>query len=116
VIPCRLQDDIREDPWVSFRTKKYMSNPKRHGFKNRRILQKRYRLEYWTNFLIGAALSFPAAIWMGQRMQRYQGGVAVVPIQRFVHDHPDISPMRTTLRYFKRWHFGTMFVAGSIFA
>ena len=93
-----------------------MSNPKRHGFKNLAHLKKDYRSNYWFNFFLGAAVSWPLAIMIGRRMTQYQGGVAVVPLQRFVHDHPNVHAMRTTQRYFRRWSFGTMFICGTIFA
>jgi len=93
-----------------------MSGPKRHGFKNLAHLKRDYRNQYWFNFFMGAAVSWPLAILIGRRMTRSQGGVAVVPLQRFVHDHPNVHPMRTTQRYFKRWSFFTMFLCGTLAA
>lgn len=93
-----------------------MAGPKRVPFKNKQILKGQYRTEYWANFLIGATIAYPFAIFMGNRAQRYQGGVPVVPIQRFVDDWPNVQASRTTWKFFKRYAFGTSFVIGTIYA
>ena len=45
-----------------------------------------------------------------------QGGVAKVPQQRWVHDHPNIHPNRTTFRAYRRVSFCVMFVCGNVLA
>lgn len=93
-----------------------MAGPKRVPFKNKQILTKQYRSEYWINFFIGVALSYPVAILVGNRAQRYQGGVPVVPYQRWVDDFPNVTPKRTTWRFFRRYALATSFILGSVFA
>ncbi len=43
-------------------------------------------------------------------------GVAVYPIQRWVHDHPNVHPMRTTWKFFRRYAFFTCFTSGYMLA
>jgi hypothetical protein len=47
---------------------------------------------------------------------RYQGGVAVVPYQRWIHDWPNVHENRTTFRFFRRYALATMVICGSLFA
>ena len=75
-----------------------MANPKRVPFKNMLTLKQEYRREFYYNFAFGALLGWPLAVLIGKRTQTYQGGVAVVPYQRWVHDFPNVHPMRTTWR------------------
>ena len=91
-----------------------MAGPKRIPWKNMSELKAQYREQYWTCFFIGAALSWPLAILVGRRASMYQGGVAVVPYQRCVHDHPNVHPTRTTFRFFRRYALITMFVTGTL--
>jgi len=112
----RLQDDIRGDPWFNLRTKKYMSGPKRHPFKNQAELKSQYREQWIQYFFFGALMAWPVAVMVGKRMQTYQGGVPVVPYQRWVHDFPNVHASRTTWRFFRRYGLGTMFLAGFVFA
>ena len=53
---------------------------------------------------------------IGRRAQRYQGGTAMVPYQRWVHDFPNVAPYRTTLRFFRRYAFYTCFICGNALA
>jgi len=105
---------MREDPWVSIRTKKYMAGPKRVAFKNLATLKSQYRLEFSVWFLIGAAAAYPFALFAGRRAQRYQGGVAVVPIQRYVDEWPNVHANRTTNKFFRRYAIGTCVSAGML--
>lgn len=63
----RLQDDIRGDPWINIRAKKYMAGPKRVPFKNKTKLMNQYRTEYLLWFALGAGLSWPFAVVIGRR-------------------------------------------------
>ena len=111
-----LQDDIKSDPWLTPRFKKYMANPKRVPFKNMAQLKSEYRREFGWNFAFGALLGWPLAVLVGKRAQTYQGGVAVVPYQRWVQDYPNVHPTRTTWRFFRRYSMATCFVTGYAFA
>lgn len=110
----RLQDDIRSDPWVSIRFKKYMAGPKRVPFKNHMQLKKQWRSEFWLWFFIGAAACWPLAIVIGRRSMTSVGGVALAPRQRWVHDWPNVHPNRTTFRVFRRYALGVMIIGGTI--
>ena len=66
--------------------------------------------------MVGAGLSWPLAVLIGRRGMVSQGGVAAVPIQRWVHDWPNVNPTRTTWKFFRRYSGCTMIVAGYIFA
>ena len=111
-----LQEDIKSDPWLTLRYKKFMANPKRVPFKNMLTLKQEYRREFYYNFAFGALLGWPLAVLVGKRAQTYQGGVAVVPYQRWVHDFPNVHPMRTTWRFFRRWSLATCALSGYTFA
>ena len=112
----RLQDDIKSDPWLTMRPRKFMSGPKRVPWKNYRELRDDYRRMWIRNFALGAALAWPVAVLIGRRAQVYQGGVPVVPYQRWVHDHPNVDPTRSIRRAFRRYTIATCGIAGFIFA
>ena len=95
------------------RPRKLMAGPKRVPWKNYRELRDKYRRQWILNFLIGAALPWPIAGLVGRRAMVSQGGVAVAPIQRWVHDWPNVNPTRTTWKYFRRYSLLTMIVAGT---
>jgi hypothetical protein len=52
----------------------------------------------------------------GRRMKHYQGGVPVVPYQRFVHDFPNLDPSRHARQTFRRWAGLFSVAAGYMFA
>lgn len=93
-----------------------MSNPKRVPWKNYRQLRDDYRRQWVLNFVIGGALAWPLAVLIGRRATVSQGGVAAVPIQRWIHDWPNVNPMRTTWKYFRRYSALTMMVVGATYA
>lgn len=109
-----MQDDIRSDPWISIRTKKYMSGPKRYPFKNYAELRTQYRKEFSTWFLIGAGLTWPIAILIGRRATMTQGGVSIVPNQRYVDEFPNVYANKTTNKFFKRYAFGACILGGFV--
>lgn len=69
-----------------------MAHPRRHGWGNRTDILNRYRRDFLANMIVGALFIWPVAALAGKRAQRYQGGCAVVPYQRFVHDNPNVLP------------------------
>jgi hypothetical protein len=93
-----------------------MNGPKRVPFKNLAKLKSNYRAEYLTYFVLGATLSYPVAIAIGKRAMVSQGGVALTPRQRWVDNFPNISPNRTTYRFFRRYCLGFMFICGNVMA
>jgi hypothetical protein len=116
IYPYRLQDDLKSDRWLTMRPRKLMSNPKRVPWKNYRTLRDDYRRAWLVNFFIGAGLAWPVAVLVGRRATVSQGGVAAVPIQRWIHDWPNVNPMRTTWKYFRRYSALTCMVAGCVVA
>lgn len=93
-----------------------MANPKRHPWGNRTDILNHYRRDFIANWVFGAMLCWPAAVLVGRRAQAYQGGVAVVPYQRFVHDWPRMAIGKTTTYYFRKWAFGTAAAFGFCYA
>lgn len=112
----RLQEDIKSDKWLTWRPRKLMAGPKRVPWKNYRELRDDYRRMWIVNFFFGAALGWPIAVLIGRRAMVYQGGVAVIPQQRWVHDWPNVNPTRTTWRFFRRYSLLTCCITGTLFA
>ena len=93
-----------------------MSNPKRWAWKNQREVKNQYQFTFWTNAIIGGILCAPLGIWMGRRAQKNQGGVPIVPSQRFIHDFVNLDPGYYTRKIFRRRFFTTCFIGGFSFA
>jgi|TARA_B110001450_G_scaffold180229_1_gene168372 hypothetical protein len=93
-----------------------MSGPKRVPFKNFKELRDEYRRNFIINFMFGAMLGWPIAMKMGRWGQTYQGGVSVVPYQRWVHDWPNVDYARTNRKYFRRYAMITCAITGGLFA
>ena len=93
-----------------------MSGPKRHGFGNLHDLKYTYRQSFFVNFIVGGIMAWPLAIIIGRRATHYQGGVAVVPYKRWIHNHPNCHPNVTTKKFFNRYSRGTMALSGFLFA
>ena len=74
-----LAADLRSDPWITYRFRKYMAGPKRIPWKNQYEIKKNYQKIFLMNWLTGAAIFWPIACIFGRRMKYYQGGVPVVP-------------------------------------
>jgi hypothetical protein len=78
-------------------------------------LKKQYRADFMTWAIIGGAITYPFAVLLGRRAQTYQGGVPVVPYQRWIDDHPNVHPSRTTNKFFRRYAGVACIVGGYIF-
>jgi len=89
-----------------------MAGPQRVPFKNLAQIKRDYRTDFAIWFMVGAAATWPLAIIVGKRAMRSQGGVAVAPYQRWIHNWPNVSPNRTTFRFFRRYSMVAMFVGG----
>lgn len=68
------------------------------------------------HWALGGLLAWPVAVMFGRRMNHYQGGVPVVPYQRFVHDFPNLEPSRMSRNVFRWWSGLFVVVAGHLFA
>ena len=42
--------------------------------------------------MIGAILTWPLGVYIGERAKNTQGGVPIVPSQRLIHDFPNLEP------------------------
>lgn len=104
------------DPWITYRFRKYTAGPKRWPWKNQREVKRQYQYTFLANAMLGAFLTAPVAVWVGRRAQRYQGGVPIVPQQRWVHDFPNVDPGYLTRKIFKKYFFGTCIVGGFLFS
>ena len=111
-----MGEEFRNAPWVTLRFRKFMANPKRWAWKNQRETKNQYQFTFWTNAMIGGFLTVPLAVWVGRRAQKYQGGVPIIPYQRFVHDFVNLDPGYHTRKTFRWYFFGTCFIGGLSFA
>jgi hypothetical protein len=66
--------------------------------------------------MIGAALSWPLAIWLGRKAQTFGGGVPLVPLNNFVYDFPHLEPSRISRKRFRLTFFSFLFASGMAFA
>ena len=73
-------------------------------------------MEYAMNWLIGGILFWPVACMIGRRMRVTRGGVPQVPLNRHVHDFPNVDPGFVARKWFRFYAFGSSTVAGFIFA
>ena len=73
-----LEKEFRAQPWLSFRYRKLQAGPLRKPYERTRALSKEYRINYATNFMLGALISSPFAIWWGRRNRWTAGGVPMV--------------------------------------
>lgn len=111
-----LREDIKSDPWVTFRFRKFMAGPKRIPWKNQRRLKHQQQLTFCVNWAIGAALFWPFAAMYGRYCKTKNGGVPAVHLHRFVHDFPKLDPGRTSRLYFRWYSIGSAVIAGLLFA
>jgi hypothetical protein len=111
-----LEDEFNHDPWFTPRFRKYMAGPKRWPWKNQRDIKNQYQYTWFFNFLVGAAFTWPLGVWIARKSQTYQGGVPIVPYNRYIHDFPNLEPTRTARRAFRKYHFLTCCIGGAIFA
>jgi hypothetical protein len=112
-----LEKEFRSDPWITHRFRKYMAGPKRIPFKNHRELQKEYVITYLLNGSLGILLGWPLAVFVGKKMQSTSSGVPRVPLNRFVHDFPNLDPTHYSRKLFRMGFFSTItlsfFMVGS---
>lgn len=59
-------------------------------------------------------MTYPFAILVGKRAQVKQGGVPMIPIQRWVDLYPNVHPSRTTNRFFRRYCGGVCIFGGLV--
>ena len=111
-----LKEDMKSDPWVTFRFRKYMASPKRIPWKNQRQLKHQHQWTFIINWMIGSALFWPVATMIGRYNKTSRAGVPAVHLNRFVHDFPKLDPGRTARHYFRWYAVGSSVLAGMIFS
>lgn len=111
-----LQEDLKSDPWVTYRFRKYMAGPKRIPWKNMRELKRQYQYNFLVSWIAGAIISWPLATYIGRRYQRTNLGVPLVPMQWYKHDFINVSPGAFARRQFRLKGFGAAAVLGWCFA
>ena len=111
-----LKADFKSDPWFTHRFRKFMAGPKRIPWRNHRELKRQFQYTFLAHWIVGGVVFWPIACVFGNRMKRYQGGVPVVPYQRFVHDFPNLEPTRLSRATFRNWSVASCVLAGFIFA
>ena len=79
-------------------------------------MHKQYQYTFFTHWMIGGILAWPLACIVGRRMKVYQGGVPVVPYQRFIHDFPNLEPGKAARNTFRWWSLLTSVALGFAFA
>lgn len=104
-----LAEDMRKDPWIHWRYHKYMAGPKRIPWRNSYEIKNDFKREWWTNFVIGGMLFWPFACAIGRRAKSTRGGVPTVPVNTFIHDHPNLDPTRYS---FTTWLYYTLLSSG----
>lgn len=110
-----MHNEFWNDPWITYRFRKYMANPKRWPWKNQREIKKQYQHTFVLNAFIGGLLCWPLGVWVGRRMCRTQGGVPAVPLNRFLYDFINLDPTKFTRSTFRFYWLTTMIGGGFIF-
>ena len=111
-----LAADMRSDPWITPRFHKYMAGPKRIPWKNTRQIKTEYKEAFFVHWVFGSALFWPVAAMIGRRMKRTTGGTPAVPMQRYIHDFPNLEPTFHSRRTFRWYSLLTCAAAGFVFA
>ena len=111
-----LQEDFKSDPWLTPRFRKFTANPKRTPWKNQRRMKRTYQYTFTVNWILGSAITWPIAAYIGRCWKTTAGGVAHVPVQRWVHDFPKPEPGRVARLRFRWYAFGSSALMGFLFA
>ena len=107
-----LQDDFKSDPWLTYRFRKYTANPKRIPWKNNRKLKRQYTFSFMCNWALFSAISWPIACAIGRRWKVTRGGVPRVPLNRQIHDFPNVDPGTVARKNFRWYAFGSALLMG----
>lgn len=111
-----MNNEFLSDPWITHRYHKYTPNPKRWAWKNSREIKNQYTFTFYTNAAIGAVITSPFAIWIARRMNHYQGGVPVIPNNKYSHDFVNLDPGHFSRKNFRWYFFGICLAGGYLFA
>jgi len=111
-----LAKDMRSDPWLTYRFRKYMAGPKRIPWKNSHEAKRDYKKTFAFHWLLGALMFWPVACVLGRRGKRYSTGTPIVPYQRFIHDFPNTEPTNEARKKFFKISMLSSAIAGYLFA
>ena len=111
-----LQNSFKNDPWVTYRFRKYMAGPKRIPWSNYREQSSVYRTKFWATVGIVGFAFYPVACVIGRYQKTTIGGVPAYPIARYVHDFPKIQPHRASWLVFRKWSLLSSFLVGYVSA
>lgn len=111
-----LQEDLKSDPWIHYRFRKYMAGPKRIPWKNSYDIKKEYQAQFLMVWMISGALFWPVACAIGRSRKVCNGGVPIVPQQRFIHDFPNVEPTRAATKAFRTASFWSATLFGFLVA
>lgn len=98
-----LKQDLKSDPWLTHRFRKYTANPKRVPWKNSKQLKRQYQFTFATHWFVGACLSWPLAAAIGRSYKATSNGVPVTAYSRANPWFLKLEPGRTARIYF-RWY------------
>ena len=111
-----LQNSFKNDPWITYRFRKYIAGPKRIPWTNCRELVIRKRRTFACNMILGGLLFYPVSCAIGRRMKYSQGGVPAVVMPRFVHDFPNVTALQQSKILFRKWSILASLTFGFLFA
>lgn len=111
-----LEKDLRNDRWLHSRFRKLQAGPLRIPYKQSRTLLTENRIVGCINFLIGALLISPLAVWVGRASRRTIGGVPRVYSPRNYHNFPNVNPDHYARIRFRMGFLAVLFVGGYSFA
>jgi len=112
----RLQEDLKKDPWITVRPRKYTAGPRRIPFKRIKELKDRMRTEFLINWILGCAIFWPVGVLVGRRAKISSTGVPVVPMNRYVTQYPNTEPMFAAWKRFRKFSYFTTLTLGAVFA
>mmetsp|Transcript_11820 Transcript_11820/g.19979 ORF Transcript_11820/g.19979 Transcript_11820/m.19979 type:complete len:178 (+) Transcript_11820:176-709(+) len=111
-----LREDLKSDKWITTRFRMLTAGPRRIPFKNLNNLKNEYRFNFYSNMLIAGLACWPLGVLVGKMMMTSSGGVSLAPITALAYNHPDVHPMATTFKRFKRGSFLTCATLGYLIA
>mmetsp|Transcript_13141 Transcript_13141/g.15202 ORF Transcript_13141/g.15202 Transcript_13141/m.15202 type:complete len:275 (-) Transcript_13141:28-852(-) len=108
----KLELDFRNDRWLHARFRKLQAGPLRIPYKKSRELLQENRMVGWINFMIGAILISPLAVFVGRHMRTSSGGVPLMHLPRAYHNFPNVNPDRYARIRFRIGFLATLVLGG----
>lgn len=110
-----LEEDFRKDKWLHTRFRKLQAGPLRRPYKDTRELQTQQRFHNGTNFLIGAILISPLAIFLGRLNRATLTGVPKIHHPENYFRMVDYSPDACARKNFRIGFFLTLGLGGMVY-